>query len=118
MDKCKPYLDDFNAAMGNDLNTAQALTVLYDVLKADLNDAEKRYLIGEFDKVLSLSLLDGKQEAQHSDDKAAEIEALIAKRAQARKEKDWATADAIRDELNARNIIVEDTPHGIKWRKA
>lgn len=118
VDKCKPYLDDFNAAMGNDLNTAQALTVLYDVLKADLNDAEKRYLIGEFDKVLSLSLLDGRQEAQHSDDEAAEIEALIAKRTQARKEKDWATADAIRDELNARNIIVEDTPQGIKWHKA
>lgn len=118
VDMCKPYLDDFNTAMGNDLNTAQALTVLYDVLKADLNDAEKRYLIGEFDKVLSLSLLDGRQEAQHSDDEAAEIEALIAKRAQARKEKDWATADAIRDELNARNIIVEDTPQGIKWRKA
>lgn len=117
-ENCKPYLDDFNAAMGNDLNTAQALTVLYDVLKADLNDGEKRYLIGEFDKVLSLSLLDGKQEVQHSDDEAAEIEALIAKRAQARKEKDWATADAIRDELNARNIIVEDTPQGIKWHKA
>lgn len=117
-DRCKPYLDDFTAVISNDLNTAQALTCVYDVLKADLNDAEKRFLIGEFDKVLSLSLLDGKQEETAVDDEeAAEIEALIEKRAQARKEKDWATADAIRDELNARNIVVEDTPQGIKWTR-
>lgn len=116
-DKCRPYLDDFTAVISNDLNTAQALTCVYDVLKADLNDAEKRYLISEFDKVLSLSLLDGKQEEAVDDDEAAEIEALIEKRARARKEKDWATADAIRDELNARNIVVEDTPQGIKWTR-
>lgn len=114
---CKPYLDAFTDAMNNDLNTAQALTSVYDVLKADLNDAEKRYLIGEFDKVLSLSLLDAKQSVE-SDDEAGEIEELIAKRAKARKEKDWATADAIRDELNARNIVVEDTADGIKWHRA
>ena len=45
-----------------------------------------------------------------------EIEALIAKRAQARKNKDWATADKIRDELKARHIVLEDTPQGVKWR--
>ncbi len=117
-EKCRPYLDAFNEAMSNDLNTAQAITSLYDVLKADLNDAEKRYLIGEFDKVLSLSLLDGGNSAQSDGGDDAEIEELIAKRAQARKEKDWATADAIRNELNARNIVIEDTPEGIKWRRA
>lgn len=116
-EKCKPYLDSFAEAISNDLNTAQAITCLYDVLKADLSDSEKRYIVGEYDKVLSLSLLDS-DDAVQDDDEAAEIEALIAKRAKARQEKDWATADAIRDELNARNIIVEDTPQGIKWHKA
>lgn len=116
-DKCKPYLENFTNAMNNDLNTAQALTCVYDVLKSDLNDAEKHYLIEKFDKVLSLSLLEKPGPEYTSDEEAAEIEKLIDKRAKARKEKDWATADAIRDELNARNIIVEDTPQGIKWHR-
>ena len=45
-----------------------------------------------------------------------EIEALIAQRTKARAEKDWATADRIRDELKARHVVLEDTPQGIKWR--
>ena len=45
-----------------------------------------------------------------------EIEALIAQRTRARAEKDWATADRIRDELKARHVVLEDTPQGIKWR--
>ena len=45
-----------------------------------------------------------------------EIEALIAQRNEARKNKDWATADKIRDELKARNIVLEDTPQGVKWK--
>lgn len=48
---------------------------------------------------------------------AQEIEQLIEKRNQARANKDWATADAIRDELKARNIVLEDTPNGVKWHK-
>ena len=44
-----------------------------------------------------------------------EIEDLIARRTQARKEKDWATADKIRDELKARHVVLEDTPQGVKW---
>ena len=44
-----------------------------------------------------------------------EIEDLIARRTEARKNKDWATADAIRDELKARHVVLEDTPQGVKW---
>lgn len=51
-----------------------------------------------------------------TDEEAAEIEALIAKRAEARKAKDWATADAIRDALAARRVVVTDTPQGITWK--
>ena len=45
----------------------------------------------------------------------SEIEELIRQRTQARKEKDWATADRIRDELKARKVVLEDTPQGVKW---
>ena len=114
-DSCKAYIDRFNEAMGNDLNSAQALTVLYDVLKSELNDAEKRYLIAEFDKVLSLSLLKETESMTSEDDE--EIMQLVKQRTQARAERNWALADQIRDELKARNIIIEDTPDGVKWKR-
>lgn len=114
-DSCKAYIDQFNEAMGNDLNSAQALTVLYDVLKSELNDAEKRYLIAEFDKVLSLSLLKETESVASEDDE--EIMQLVKQRTQARAERNWVLADQIRDELKARNIIIEDTPDGVKWKR-
>ena len=70
------------------------------------------------DKVLSLDLLKEKEEAPKEADAAdAEIEALIAKRTDARKNKDWATADAIRDRLAAMHIVVVDTKDGISWHR-
>ena len=105
--------------MDNDLNTSLGVTVVYDVLKADTNDATKRYVLGELDKVLSLNLLVEKEEAaKESDPQSAEIEALIAKRTEARKNKDWATADAIRDQLAAMKVVVVDTKDGISWHYA
>ena len=56
--------------------------------------------------------------AQEDDSIDEEVEKLIAERTQARKNKDWATADRIRDQLKEMNIVVEDTPQGIKWHKA
>ncbi len=119
------YIDKFKEAVGNDLNTSLGLTCLYDVLKAPVDDATKLYLIEDFDKVLSLGLIEAAKALKNTQEtvdtgvtpeEAAEIEALIAKRTEARKNKDWATADAIRDELKARCVILEDTPQGIKWR--
>lgn len=116
-EQAKPYIDNFKNAMDNDLNTSLALTAVYDVLKADISDATKRHLLESFDKVLSIGLLtESSEEPNTSNVDTAEIEALIAKRTEARKNKDWATADAIRDELKARHIVLEDTPNGIKWR--
>ena len=126
---CEALRAKFRQALENDVNTSLALTALYDVLKAKLSDADKRALIGEFDAVLSLGLLEaaerlakeaaGKKTAVPEGvtaEEAAEIEALIEKRAAARKAKDWATADAIRDTLAARHVVVTDTPQGITWR--
>ena len=122
VEAARPYQEQFQAALGNDLNTSLGLTVLYDVLKADLSDATKRYLIGDFDQVLSLGLLEAAEQASQkpagkelSPEETAEIEALIQKRAEARKAKDWATADAIRDQLAAMHVVMKDTPNGVEW---
>ena len=117
-----PYRMSFADAMDNDLNTSLGLTCVYDVLKAtDINDAEKFKLIDEFDYVLSLNLTTAKtadtdENNGVSDDLAQKVEELIAKRAEAKKNKDWATADAIRDELKAMNITIIDTPQGAEWK--
>ena len=110
---------EFAAALDNDLNTSLAVTSLYSVLKADTNDATKRALVREFDEVLSLGLLDraaklADEPAQEGDE---EIDALVAARTEARKAKNWAEADRIRDELKARGIEIIDTPEGAKWRR-
>ena len=116
----------FKAALDNDLNTSLAVTVLYDVLKAGINDKTKLALIGQFDQVLCLDLLAkaaaarnsqaaSEQNAQGEDD--PEISRLIEARQQARKEKNWAEADRIRDELAAMGITIVDTKDGVRWTR-
>ena len=113
----------FVSALNADLNTSLAVTAVYDVLKAKCNDATKVALLKDFDSVLSLNLLPAaekyrqeqkKEEAEESD---PEIEALIAARTKAKKEKNYAEADMIRDELRFRHIEIIDTPQGTKWRR-
>ncbi len=108
-DKIKVYQDKFKEALENDLNTAQALTVLYDVLKSDLSGKSKLYLINDFDKVLSLDLL--KEETIDNDLKIY-IENKIKERNTAKQNKDYEKADQIREELQKHNIIIKDTREG------
>ena len=118
-DKATALIGKFKAAMDNDLNTSLGLTVVYDVLKADANDVTKRFVLGELDKVLSLNLLQEKEaEEKQNNPQDAQIEALIQQRTEARKNKDWATADAIRDKLAAMKVVVVDTKDGISWHYA
>lgn len=109
----------FITQVGNDLNTSMAITALYDALKLDTNDATKLALIADFDRVLSLSLLEkakeGSAPAARSEEQA-EIDALVAQRTQAKKEKNWAAADAIRDQLKEKGIEIVDTKQGSTWR--
>ena len=118
----KPYLEQFQAALDNDLNTSLAITALYDVLKADLNDASKRALIASFDTVLGLKLLEKaaqvkEKEAAPASESDPAIDALIAARAQAKADKNWAEADRIRDELKAQGIELIDTKEGTTWKR-
>ena len=113
----------FTVALNGDLNTSLAITAVYDVLKAKTSDATKLAAIADFDQVLCLNLLQAaealrKKEAEEAAASAdPEIDALVLARTEAKKAKNFAEADRIRDELKARGIEIIDTPQGTKWRK-
>ena len=113
----------FQKALDGDLNTSVAVTALYDVLKAKCNDATKIALIADFDKVLSLNLLEAAENLRkkQAEEEAANadpvIDGLVAARTAAKKAKNFAEADRIRDELKAMGVEIIDTPQGTKWRK-
>ena len=116
------FKSKFQDALCNDLNTSMAITIIYDLLKADVNDKTKLALIKDFDYVLSLDLFEqGKKLAEVPENAgaSAELEAFvlakIEERAAAKKAKDFATADAIRDELLAKGVAIKDTREGVKW---
>jgi len=125
--------EKFNAALGNDLNTSLAITALYDVLKYKTNDATKLFVLDDFDKVLSLDLCKKADEIRKrnaaekpaagaysifcedgSDDPA--VTAQIQARYDAKKAKNFAEADRIRDELKSQGIEITDIPGGAKWK--
>ncbi len=111
----------FIEAMDNDLNTSLAVTALYDVLKDETNDATKFALIADFDKVLSLSLVENAKTLaessteEHEDDFIAEIKQLIADRAAAKKAKNFALADEIRQKLSDMGVTLKDTREGTEF---
>ncbi len=134
----------FAEAMDNDLNTALAVTALYDVLKAKIGDRTKLALIGEFDSVLSLNLLEAAARVREQNraaeaakkaadqtaelavvcrspevdpETAAEVERLIRERADAKKAKNFADADAIREKLSAMGVTLKDGKNTVEWTK-
>ena len=118
-DFVKANRERFLGAIGNDLNTALAITNIYDILKANTNDATKLACLADIDSVLSLNLVrDTEEKAEGVAEKTAlelEIEALIAERAEAKKSRNFARADQIRDELKARGITLVDTREGTTY---
>ncbi len=124
--------EKFNNALSNDLNTSLAITAVYDVLKAKTNDGTKLALLGDFDKVLGLDLLEkaAAKRAEQAKAKTATtggytiqgerdpaIDALVLQRAEAKKAKNFAEADRIRDELKAQGIEIIDVPGGAQWKR-
>ena len=116
--------DKFIEAMEDDLNTGEALGAIFELVKEinlNVNDGVQsktlvEYAIKVFDELMNvLGLLYNRNAEKSLDD---EIEALIQARNDARKAKNWAEADRIRDELKAQGIVLEDTPQGVKWHRA
>lgn len=105
----KDYQDKFKEAFENDMNTSLMLTTLYEVIKSDINNNTKKFLIEDFDKVLSLDLL---KDNRLSDDLKKYIENMIEKRNEAKKNKDYILADQIRDDLLSKKVILKDTREG------
>ena len=105
------YITKFKETLEDDLNTSNSLTVLYEVLKCDINDATKRELVLEFDKVLSLDLMKSNTNDVDSNKKKY-IQEMIEKRELAKREKNYVLADEIRNKLNEDGIVLKDTREG------
>ena len=109
--KYNEFNNKFKNFLKDDLNTANAITLLYDVLKSDTNDATKYELIKSFDEVLSLDLLKKEEQVINED----YILEKINERSIAKKNKDYQKADQIRDELKNIGIILKDTREGTTY---
>lgn len=116
---CEEWKMKFAEALSHDINTSSAITVLYDMLKAELSDASKRVLVQSMDEVLSLQLEKAweEKEADVDDELASYVEKKIEERKEAKKAKDFAKADAIREKLLAKGIVLKDTREGTFWEK-
>ena len=122
IDKTKEFYDKFETAMDDDFNTADAISALFELVKyANSNssaDNTVEYLEAMKKKITDMAdilglVVEKKEEMLDSD-----IDALIAERQQARKDRNFARADEIRDELLAKGIILEDTREGVRWKRA
>ena len=114
--------DQFIKVMDDDLNTADAISAVFELVK-DINtsvitDEPSKELVEYatklFDELTGVLGLVYNRKTENLDDK---IEKLIEARTQARKDRNWAEADRIRDELKAQGIVLEDTPQGVKWHR-
>lgn len=113
---------DFIKAMDDDLNTADGMAAIFSLVK-DINilvnnGGKKNEIQACLDTFTELCYVMGICYNAKEDDLDSKVEELIAKRTEARKNKDFATADAIRDELKEMGIVLEDTPQGVKWSRA
>ena len=112
--KYNEYIEKFSEAIKDDLNTSNMVTLVYDVLKDDISDGTKLAIIEKFDEVLSLDLT-VVEEKEVDADLEKEVLAKIEERKEAKKNKDFAKADAIRDELLAKGIKLIDTREGTTY---
>lgn len=122
----RKYWQSFQQAMDDDLNAPEAMSVLFEIAR-DINRnresapdtaAQLAHILIELAEVMGLLQQSPEDFLQGDDDDVAKIEALIAKRNQARADKDWAAADDARDELTNMGIVLEDGAEGTRWRRA
>ena len=113
--KFAQYRAKFEEVLANDMNTSMAITMIYDVLRDEMNDATKKALVASFDEVLSLDLTIAEETAAVDAELEAFVLAKIEERKAAKKEKDFAKADAIRAELLEKGVQIKDTREGTVW---
>jgi len=120
------YWQSFQQAMDDDLNAPEAMSVLFEIAR-EINRnresapdaaAQLAHVLLELAEVMGLLQQSPQEFLQGDDDDVAKIEALIAKRNQAREDKDWAAADEARDELTNMGVVLEDGAEGTRWRRA
>lgn len=112
------YKEEFKECIEDDLNMANAFTVLFNVLKdEELNNCEKKCLIKEFDGVFSLNLIVEKDKIKLDDERIKHIEELLKKRDAARAKKQWEKSDEIRNMLLDENVEIIDTKEGTTWKQ-
>lgn len=117
-EKMEAYKNKFIAAMEDDLNTADAISAIFEAVRFanSMSEPNKAELLIAKETIIELGNVLGFLKNTQKASLDEEIEALIAERTAARKNKDWALADKIRDDLKARGIVLEDTPDGVKWK--
>ncbi len=111
--KDEEYIERFTGQVNDDLNMPRALALTWDLVKSDLPSSTKKATLLEFDRILGLRLADWQPAAEGI---PSEITALVQQRQQARKEKRWQAADALREKMRAAGYEVEDTPQGSRVR--
>ena len=111
------FKEEFELAVNDDLNIPKALGTAWNVVKYSKKSRDLFDLLVQMDTILGLDIAKVEAKVQVEEAVTPQVEALIAERRQARKDKNWKRSDEIRDELKALNIVLEDTPDGVKWKK-
>jgi cysteinyl-tRNA synthetase len=106
------FKEKFLEAINDDLNMPAGMAVVHEVLKSDLEPAEKLYIVYDYDLVLGLNLENTVFDKTASEEDTSDIKELLDARALARESKDFESSDALRDEIAAKGFIVKDTPEG------
>ena len=120
--QAQAHMDAFNRAIDEDLSTPRGLAELWGLIRdPEVSPEEALFVCADMDRILGLALMEDSQKSRKVDavdaELAAEIEALVAKRKDAKKNRDFPEADRIRDTLRDRGILLEDGPAGTTWRR-